>query len=257
MTIFTVPRYFADNFKIIQYNAIKSWLLLKPQPEIILCGDEKGVSEFAIELGIKHIPDVEISDKGTPLINSVFDKAQAVAENAIVGYFSSDIILVSDFLSVVDKVSLKLNQFMIVGQRWDLDVKDYINFDEFWEKELRIKVNELEKLHSPCGEDYHIFGKGYGIGMPSFIVGRPGWDNWFVAQALKDGLDVVDATGEILAIHQTHDYSHIGGIENGREGEEAMTNRKLAGAIIHQGFTTHANWEFLNGDLVKRQGIVK
>ena len=252
ITMFTVPRYFKDNFGMIQHNAIRSWLMLNPKPEIILLGNEEGVSDFAIEVGVRHIPDVELSDKGTPLVSSAFKKAQAVAGNFIVGYFSSDIIFTNDFLDAIDKVSSKFSKFMIIGQRWDLDVPELIDFsNSHWEEDLRNRVATFGKLHSTAGLDYHIFEKGFGLDMPPFIVGRPAWDNWFVSEALRLGFNVVDATGKIFAVHQTHDYSHIdGGFDEGRAGEEASRNRGLAGAGCS--FTTDANWKFSGDNIVKR-----
>lgn len=252
LTMFTVPRYFKGNFGIIQNNAIKSWLLLEPTPEIILLGNEEGVSNFAIEIGVKHIPDVEISNKGTPLLNNVFKKAQVLASYSIVGYFSSDIIFVNDFLDTIDMVSSKFNDFMIVGRRWDLKLLELIDFSNLqWEENLRNRVSLSGVLHSNAGMDYHIFKKGFGLDMPPFIVGRPAWDNWFLSQGIGLKLDTVDATGKIFAVHQTHDYSHIiGGQPEGRAGEEASKNRGLAGAGCS--FTDQTKWKFLNNKIVKR-----
>lgn len=252
ITIFTVPRYFKSSFAMLQYNSIRSWLALKPIPEIILCGDDEGIFEAAKILGIKHIPDIVLSDKRVPLLSDVFRKAQMVASHNIVAYLSTDIILMDDFLDVVDIVSSNLNRFMITGQRWDLDVENYIDFNnQIWEEELRRAVIERGKLHATCGMDYHIFEKGYGMNMPPFVAGRPGWDNWFVKQALQDKLNVVDATERILAIHQSHDYSHIvGGFKVGRFGEDAMSNCKLAG--MKCAFTDNTNWKFLGDKLIRR-----
>ena len=252
ITMFTVPRYFRGNFEIIQHNAIKSWLLLKPIPEIILCGNEEGTSTFAAKVGVRHIPDVELSDKGTPLIHSVFKKAQAMASHSIVGYFSSDIIFVDGFLETVNEVSSKFDNFMIVGRRWDLDVPELIDFSNSqWEENLHNCATLFGKLHSTAGMDFHIFRKGFGLDMPPFIVGRPAWDNWFLFQGISLKFDTVDATGKIFAVHQTHDYSHIvGGQPEGRAGEEASKNRGLAGAGCS--FTDQTKWKYSNNEMMKR-----
>ena len=251
--MFTVPRYFKGNFEVIQCNAIKSWLLLEPTPEIILCGNEEGTAAFAAEIGVKHIPDIELSSKGTPLVNSVFKKAQTIASHSIVAYVNSDVIFVDDFLDAIDKTSSKFNEFMIVGRRWDLDVPELINFsDSHWEENLRNCVSLFGKLHSNAGIDYHIFKKGFGMDMPPFIVGRPGWDNWFLSQAIGFNFNTVDATEKIFVVHQAHDYSHVeGGQAEGRSGEEARRNRGLAGKSCS--VTTDTKWKFLNNEIVKRK----
>ncbi len=251
ITMFTVPRYFKGNFGMIQRNAIKSWLLLNPTPEIILCGNEDGTFAFAAEIGVKHISDIKLTDKGTPLLNDVFAKTQAIASHSIIGYFSSDIIFTNDLLETIDKVSSELTKFMMVGQRWDCRIENSIDFSGSWEANLRTLVSEKGKLHAPAGMDYHIFEKGFGLNMPPFIVGRPAWDNWFLSQALHLKFNVVDCTGKVFAVHQTHDYSHIeGGFNEGRAGLEATRNRGLAGAGCS--FTSDSNWKFSGDDLVRR-----
>ena len=63
LTLFTVPRPFKKDIDIIQHNAIKSWSLLSPKPEIILIGDDYGVGDVARELGAKHT-EVMFVDRG-------------------------------------------------------------------------------------------------------------------------------------------------------------------------------------------------
>ena len=41
LTIFSCPKPFRGHFGMIQRNAIRSWTLLKPTPDVILIGDEK------------------------------------------------------------------------------------------------------------------------------------------------------------------------------------------------------------------------
>ena len=49
----------------IQRNAIRSWQLLEPRPDILLFGNDPGIAEAARELGVQHIPE------GPPLVDSV------------------------------------------------------------------------------------------------------------------------------------------------------------------------------------------
>jgi len=42
LTLFALPKPFRGRNGIIQQNAIRSWTLLEPTPEIILFGDEFG-----------------------------------------------------------------------------------------------------------------------------------------------------------------------------------------------------------------------
>lgn len=55
LTLFSPPKSFRGHFAIIQINAIRSWLRLKPACEIILLGNEEGVEETASQFGIHRI----------------------------------------------------------------------------------------------------------------------------------------------------------------------------------------------------------
>lgn len=252
ITIFAVPKCFEGLFATIQYNAIRSWLQLKPRPEVILCGNDAGVAEAAKELGVIHIPDVEVSEWGTPLLSSIFAEVHRICKHPILAYINCDIILTHEFLRAIKVIAdVHPHQFVIVGQRHDLRVRRPIDFSNpRWEVKLRKRVTKYGKLHSPCGVDYYIFRKGMGLDMPPFIAGRPAWDNWFLSQALQNNFGVIDATDKILAIHQKHNYSHAGGEENARHGIEAEVNRKLAGG--DRVYIDNASWTFVKGKLVKK-----
>ena len=89
MTIFSIPKPFKGHINTIQRNAIQSWLQLYPKCEVILFGDDEGVAETAVEFGILHIPEIEKTELGTPLLSSAFDSAQKIAKNQILTLFRS------------------------------------------------------------------------------------------------------------------------------------------------------------------------
>jgi hypothetical protein len=105
LTIFSCPKPFTNpHINIIQRNAIKSWTLLKPKPEIILLGNDKGVSEICKEFNLIHIPEIERNEYGTPLLNSIFSEAEKVASYQLMCYINADIILMSDFMKAIEAV---------------------------------------------------------------------------------------------------------------------------------------------------------
>ncbi|GAG41446.1 unnamed protein product, partial [marine sediment metagenome] len=194
LTLFAIPKPFGGHIGMIQINAIQSWLQLRPPCEIILFGDEKGMAEVAAEYGVKHIPNVERNKYGTPLINDVFRMAQELASQPLMCYVNADIILMSDFLAGVQRVRKK-RRFLLVGQRWDVDLDKLWNFDKpNWEVRLRACVAKAGKLHPSCGIDYFVFPKGLWGDIPPFTVGRPAWDNWLIYRARLKHSCVIDAT---------------------------------------------------------------
>lgn len=228
LTIFSVPKPFRGHIKVIQINAIRSWLLLRPACEVILFGNEEGTAEIASKLGIRHIPDVECNEYGTPLVSSIFKIAQNIARHELMCYVNADIILVNDFLESIHRVQKR--SFLLVGQRWDVDLKKNWDFNKSdWEVRLRTYLTEEGKLHAPSGLDYFVFPRGLYQDIPPFAIGRPAWDGWMAHQAHSLGAPVIDATDVVTVVHQNHDYSHYPGGKMGLwQGPEANHNRGLA-----------------------------
>ena len=96
ITLFSAPKPFTDpHIALIQRNALHSWTLL-PDVEIILLGDEEGLSQAAKEFGVKHIPNVKCNDNGTPLISSMFEMARQNSHSELLCIINADMILMSD-----------------------------------------------------------------------------------------------------------------------------------------------------------------
>lgn len=229
LTIFSIPKPFQGHIAVIQRNAIQSWTRLHPDCEIILCGDDDGVREAAGKFRTRHIPGVTRNDFGTPLLDSVFESVEREARRPLLCYVNADIILRKDFLAAVQSISF--GKFLMVGQRWDVDLKEAIDFaDDGWDGPLEQLRTRQGVLHPPTGIDYFVFRRGTVGRLPPFAVGRPGWDNWFIYRARSLGIPVVDATRVTSVIHQNHNYAHVKDARDGTaEGPEGERNRKLVG----------------------------
>jgi hypothetical protein len=238
ITFFATPKPFTGHIAVIQRNAITSWTLVRPRPEIVLVGDEQGTAEIATELGLCHIPAVQRNEYGTPLLNDIFAKAEAQATHDLLCYINADIVLLDDFMKAIELVAAWGRHFLMVGRRTGVHIQSLLNFASAdWEsgaRELALRDGELE---TPQSIDYFAFARGlYRDGIPPFALGRFHWDNWLVWKARALKIPLVDATARALVIHQHHDYSHHpGGFEGVWRGEEARRNHELAGP---RGFAT-------------------
>src|SRR5438105_13578768 len=96
LTIFAIPKDFKGQFEAIQLNAIQSWTLLEPRPEIILFGDDEGTAEVAARFGLRHVSSVERNEYGTPRVDRLFLAAQKVAANDLRSYIKPHIILAKE-----------------------------------------------------------------------------------------------------------------------------------------------------------------
>lgn len=232
LTIFCTAKAFCGDFNVIQRNAIRSWTLLEPKPEILLFGNEKGYAEVAKDFGLRHIHNAQINEYGTPLLSSLFAESQRLASNSLLCYLDADIILMRDFMLAVKEISDQTSRFLMVGESWSVEVKWPLKFERHdWSKRLKENVHQSGKTHgSFWGMDYFVFPRSLFGEIPPFAVGRPGWDNWLVYHARSLHVPVVDATGMITSVHQQHDFSHHrGGYEFLWKGPEALANQKLVG----------------------------
>jgi hypothetical protein len=230
LTIFSAPKPFTNpHIALIQRNAIRSWQSLGAQVEVILLGDEAGLAETAAELGVKHIPEVACTPGGTPLVSSMFALARQNSTSPLLACVNADILLLPDVLSGALAAARQANQFLIIGQRWDLDVREPLEFTSGWPERLRERATSQGKLHKATGSDYFIFPRACFMDMPAFAIGRAGWDNWMIYAGRRSDWPVIDATPDIFIIHQNHDYSHLpGGLPHYRH-PETFENIRLAG----------------------------
>lgn len=234
LTIFSCPKPFRGHVNITQRNAIKSWLLLEPKPDIILLGNDEGVSEAAREFHIRHIPNVACNEFGTPLINSLFEEAEKAASSLFMCYVNADIIFLQDFMDGIKMVQKEIPNALMVGRRWNVGIREPIEFDENWQQTLESFVKRNGKLYPYFAIDYFVFPKN-GLGrLPPFAIGRPAWDNWVIYKACSSGMAVVDMTKMVTVVHENHDYSHHPeGWKGAMKGDESKRNIALAGEVAH------------------------
>ncbi len=230
LTIFSAPKPFSDpHIARIQRNAIASWLHLGEEVEILLIGDEPGLSEVGAEFGVKVLRDVERNEEGTPLISSIFQMASRESRHPFLCYVNADILLFEDLIDAVQYISSRFNDFLILGQRWDLDLEWELTFDEGWQRRLMEEVQSRGRTHPPMGSDYFIFRKELFQDIPAFALGRAGWDNWMIYAGRRAGVPVVDASERITVIHQNHDYQHLPNNQPHYRLPESLRNIELGG----------------------------
>lgn len=258
ITIFTVPKAFKGHIGIIQENAIKSWTLLCPRPQILLFGKEEGIEEISQKLGVTHISDIQLNEYGTPLLDGIFRQAQELAQGCILSYVNSDIILLNDLLTAVKQLQIaSFNYFLMIGQRTDVNITEPLDFEmPDWESKLCHFAVKQGTLASIVCMDYFVFPKPLYTEIPSFAVGRGHWDHWMTYYAFQLGIPIVDTTNVITAIHQNHNYTHLSGGRGAAyvTGKEAKENARLAGDV-HMVNGSVATWKLTPLGLKKRNSL--
>jgi hypothetical protein len=237
ITLFSAPKPFVNpHIAMIQRNAIKSWTLL-PDVEVILLGEEKGLAEAAQELGVKHIAQVECNANCTPLISSMFKLARENSASDLLCIVNADMVLMPDFVEAAKQAVNLKDRFVLLSQRWDLDITQDIEFTKGWHDRLSSIVHRQGQLHRPAGSDFFLFPRSCYQDIPDFTIGRAGWDNWMIYKARKEGWAVIDCTPSLMIVHQNHDYSHLPGGKSHYDHPDTNINIRLAGGHAHIRYT--------------------
>jgi hypothetical protein len=159
-------------------------------------------------------------------VSDAFEAAGRLAGRERLCYANADIILLSDLPAALRRVGDR--PALVVGRRVDLAVDGELAFEPGWEERLRRSAADHGRPGTEREIDYMAFPRDVDWQMPPLAVGRPGWDNWVLYRARSLGLAVVDASSEVLAVHQRHGYEHVAGRTGPRwQGPEADRNMAL------------------------------
>ena len=247
LTVFTAPKPFTHpHINVIQRNAIQSWLRLE-DTEVVLIGDEPGIAKTAKELGARHVAQVARDDKGVPTVRSVMAQGHKYSESPLLCYANADMILMSDLIRGAHQVLAQEKDFLMVGQRWNLDLPEPLDFSADWETRLRQDVAARGEFYSPWGIDYFVFPHHLYTDVPDFTIGRPAWDNWMVYHARTTWGIAIDATRSVMVVHQNHDYSHLPGNKPPYGSEVAKRNLAKAGGRRRVYHVLDTNRELIGG----------
>lgn len=252
LTLFSAPKPFTNpHIAMIQRNAIRSWTLLY-DVEVILLGEETGLAEAARELGVKHIPNVARNESGVPLISSMFQLAREHSDSDLLCIVNADMILMDDFIEAAKHVKSQRSKFVLLSQRWDLDVTQPLEFANDWQDKLRSMAYAVGSLHRPAGSDFFLFPKNCYQDIPHFTIGRAGWDNWMIYKARAEHWAVIDCTPSVMIVHQNHDYSHLPDGKSHHEHPETNENIRLAGGQANVRYTIlDATHQLADGKLIR------
>lgn len=232
LCLFSIPKPLRGPSERLQRNAFESWRRLGPSVEVVLLGDEDGVADAAREFGFLHWPNLNRNPHGTPLLSHAWTVIRQATTARQFLYTNADILF--DQCLVQAAIALDAwptNRYLAIGQRIESDLESEIQnwSEEQWRYWIVQQQTERPRASVVC-KDYFLFPRHLYLSIPDFAVGRGNWDNWMVFQAHRQGVPVVDLTGQVIALHQPHDHQHSGGRRQAYVvGDEARENQRLAG----------------------------
>lgn len=240
LTFFALPKAFEGETAVRQTAALRSWRSAVPGAEILVMGAEHGLDEASRDISGERVAGIARNERGTPLVSDAFRRASAQGRGELLCYINSDILLFDDFAPAVEAAARSADgPFLMTGRRWNFDCAPGERIP------AKDEIHRRGSIYDEFNMDYFVFRRGDFADLPSFAVGRPGWDSWLVYEARRRGIMVIDATHAVTAGHLNHDYSHTAEGRSGGKaavwsGAEAEANREQAGGrLFDLGDATH------------------
>src|SRR5437588_10450195 len=154
----------------IQTNSVKSWLALRPTPEIILVGNEDGVSEMCARFGLLHAPKVATTPSGRPIISDVFAQAEARTINELMCYVNADIMLTQTLIEAVVRLRQRFARPVLVCAPVNCTVPFGIQADgPGWESAYTFATSWARPRAG--GADVFVFPRAFYRNIPPVPIG--------------------------------------------------------------------------------------
>ena len=142
---------------------------------------------------------------------------------------------------------LTKGRLLIIGRRINYPMKANQTIRDL--KDVKYLASMGELFRSDAIDFFITTKNGYPWQqVPNFVIGRPGYDNWMIANALDLNAIVIDVTFTTAAVHQTGKDGNFAGHLYSRK-EKFVNHRILGTDNFARGHTLCAPWETSFGDL--------
>ncbi|NQS91174.1 MAG: hypothetical protein HQ574_02090 [Chloroflexi bacterium] len=125
-----------------------------------------------------------------------------------------------------------------------------IDFKTGWTTAIEDLLATEGLLRNITAMDYFIFPSHLFSEIPSFAIGRAGWDNWMIYHAVHQPWPVIEITPSHRVVHQDHDYRHLPDGAAHYDLEESYLNVDLAGGM-------KSSYDLLDVPLIYQGGLVQ
>lgn len=203
----TIPRSFKEPYLNSQLNMLNAIRLYNPESEIIFYSDDDGVYEFAIKNNCIAPANIEKIDN-LPLVNSALEYASSLFPDGYVCFINSDILVLDDLMpiiSFINRTNFK-KRFVLTAYRNEARIIKCLSNDEL--NSIKLSKKNIKGRHHAL--DIFLFPSAIikKLNMPTYRVGRIGWDSWIAGNTRKLKIPLIDITSVIKVVHQEHPQSH-------------------------------------------------
>ncbi|KAK2178331.1 hypothetical protein NP493_547g01069 [Ridgeia piscesae] len=233
----------------IQTNILRNWALLRPvvQPVLYSTYDDGPLIEFAKQLGWHVLHAHNVTEFNAPYVKGIYESAMDVYDAPFYGYCNGDILFDSSIVKTLREVERRLyalNTTMVTGRRINVKMNLSIVTPLFQLSDVTDKARKGTIIR-PYAEDYFFVTRDFPWHVvPDVVIGRPAYDNFLVAIAIKQNVSVIDATKTLLAFHQTGvDGNRAGHHRTGADYNLKVIKKAYGTFSYKQGWTTQAPYE--------------
>lgn len=207
LTLYSTFRpFYTEHTTVHQRDAIRSWLLLKPKPQILIVGEDDSTKSVCEEFDLEII-ESEFSEYGTPFLEPMMRNAEKHAKHDIMLLVSGDIVLYQETMIAAEALPKQLDMFCACIEKTDCRVNSPpIDFNSNWVERTK---NLNRKTVSTSG-DFFMHPKGFLDAlppMPPFVIGRGMCDSWLLYFSKQAGF-LVDMTQAVSMYHVKHGHKH-------------------------------------------------
>ena len=204
----------------IQTNILRNWALLRPvvQPVLYSTYDDGPLIEFAKQLGWHILRSRKVTEFNAPYLKDIYESAMDAYDAPFYGYCNGDILFDSGIVKTLREVERRLyalNTTMVTGRRINVKMNLSVVTPLFQLSDVTDKAR-TGTIMRPYAEDYFFVTRDFPWHVvPDVVIGRPAYDNFLVAIAIKQNVSVIDATKTLLAFHQT-------GVDGNQAGQKKV-----------------------------------
>ena len=203
----------------IQLNTVRALQLL-PGVDVVVFSKDREVATAVAQHGegAEVVADFETNKYGTPKLKSMFRHVEHHGNSQMFGYTNGDILFCDELVHTLKTVLAAVQsgqltkRVLVVGKRYNYAMPERFSSSSPLYIKSAADVHRVIDVMRPAtkpfqddAQDFFIITPGTFVWdrIPDFVVGRPAYDNWLVDHAFHDGIDTVDVSKTVHAVHQT------------------------------------------------------
>ena len=192
-----------------QANTLHTLAALAPQAPRLVYGGGEAVAALCRRFSAQHRWP---GHHDLPRLDALLADARQTCPDAThLVVLNGDILVLPSLLTVLDTVAAQVPACLFAARRLNLEPPG--DLTALPPAALATRLDALARHHGSLGGigalDLFAFPAAAFAAVPPLVIGRAGWDNWLVAEALRSGLTVVNGTGAAQLLHQNHSYGHL------------------------------------------------